>query len=576
VIRRLGIALAVVLALAAAVVALPGGAVAPPDARELRAHVEALTAPEMEGRGSGTPGGDRAGRYIAGRLAAAGLRPGGEGGTHFQPFVVASGARPGSGTALETLGPPKTLELGRHWSPHGGSLSGEVTGEVVFVGYGVVAPDGSYDDYAGVDVRGAIAVALEGVPGHRGDLRSSRLDKLLTARRRGAGALLIVGDALPSLGATAASVALVSGALSPSGADHLLAAPGTTLARLAAALQSTRAPGAFAAGLQARIRVVFEREDRRAANVIGFLPGADPALASEAVVVGAHYDHLGRVGGAVYPGADDNASGTAVVLALARAFASAGGSPRTLIFALFSGEEIGLLGSRHYVRSPTVAVDRTVAMVNLDMVGRLSDGRLTVGGVDSGGGLREILSEAGHGEGLDLVLNGSPFSPSDHSAFYAAGVPVLFFHTGRHADYHRPTDTADRIDADGMARIAAVTARVVERLAGSPRPVYAQLTPPVAGRGPRGSSGEAFLGVSPDLRSESDGLRLGAIVPGSAAARAGIRDGDVIVRLGEMPVNSFDDLRGALQARRPGDGVRIVYLREGYEHITSTTLDARP
>jgi hypothetical protein len=572
VIRRLGTALAVVLALATAVVALPGSAIAPPEARELRAHVDALTAPAMEGRGSATPGGDRAARYIADRLAATGLRPGGEGGTYFQPFVVGSGTRPGPGTALETLGPARTLELGRHWSPHGGSLSGEVTGEVVFVGYGVVAPDGSYDDYAGVDVRGAIAVALEGLPAHRSDLRSSRLDKLLTALRRGAGALLIVGDALPSLGATAASVALVSGALSPAGADHLLAASGTTLARLAAARESARAPAPFAAGLRARIRVVLEREDRRAANVIGLLPGTDTALASEAVVVGAHYDHLGRVGGAVYPGADDNASGTAVVLGLARAFAAAGGAPRTLIFALFSGEEIGLLGSRHYVRSPPVPVDRTVAMVNLDMVGRLSDGRLTVGGVDSGGGLREILSEAGRGE----VLDGSPFSPSDHSAFYAAGVPVLFFHTGRHADYHRPTDTADRIDADGMARIAAVTARVVERLAGSPRPVYARLAPPVSGRGPRGSSGEAFLGVSPDLRSESDGLRLGAIVPGSAAARAGIRDGDVIVRLGDVPVNSFDDLRGALRARRPGEAVRIVYLRDGQEHTTSTTLDTRP
>src|SRR5205823_497308 len=183
------------------------------------------------------------------------------------------------------------------------------------------------------------------------------------------------------------------------------------------------------------------------------------------VVLGAHYDHLGRSGGVVHPGADDNASGTAVVLGLARAFARAGGAPRTLVFALFAGEEIGLLGSAHYAQHPTVPVDRTIAMLNFDMVGRLRDRKLYVGGVESGVGLRALVSAAANAEKLELDLGESPFAPSDHASFYTAGVPVLFFHTGGHDDYHRPGDTADKINAAGMAEVATVGARIAERLA---------------------------------------------------------------------------------------------------------------
>ncbi len=182
-------------------------------------------------------------------------------------------------------------------------------------------------------------------------------------------------------------------------------------------------------------------------------------------MVGAHYDHLGRVDGVVYPGADDNGSGTAVVLGLARAFAAAGGAGRTLVFAFFGAEELGLIGSRHYVNRPAVPLDRTVGMVNFDMVGRLQGRPLHVAGGDSGSRLGALVSDAAQADGVTLDVNGSPYGPSDHSRFYAAGVPVLFFSTGGHADYHRPGDTADKIDAAGMARVASVGARVIERLA---------------------------------------------------------------------------------------------------------------
>jgi len=551
----------------------------PPLAAELQATAEALTGPGMDGRRSGTAGGDLAARRIAGWLAAAGLKPGGERESFFQSFVVAPGSRVAAGTALRpAAAAAPALEVGRDWTPHGGSLRERVAGEVAFVGYGVSAPDSGYDDWAGVDARGRIALALDGVPPHLPDVRASRLEKLIAARRAGAVALLVVGDRLPSLAATGAAVRMVSGTVSPAAADALLAPAATTTARLAAVLAERRAPASFVSAGRAEVRVALEAADLRGVNVIGVLPGADPARGGEAVVIGAHYDHLGLVGARLYPGADDNASGAAVVLGLARAFAAAGPLDRTLVFALFGAEEIGLVGSGHYVREPTVPMARTVAMLNFDMVGRLRDGRLTVGGVDSGAGLRELVTEAARETGARPNLSGSPFGPSDHSRFYGGGVPVLFFHTGTHPDYHRPGDTADKLDAAGMARVAALGGRIAERLATAERPAYVALSRPARARGERaaGAAAPVFFGVSADGRAESDGVPLGQVVPGSAAARAGLRDGNVIVRFGPRAVDGFEALVATLRGHRPGDEVRVLYLRDGFEHETTATLDARP
>src|SRR2546428_10814601 len=337
----------------------------------------------------------RAGSTCRAHPLAAGLRPGGAHGTYFQPFVIDRAARLGTATALEILSPaPRRLEVGRDFAPHGGSPSGEVAGEVVFAGHGGTGTYGSRDDWAGVDVDGKIVLVLDG-PSDGG--RVTRLERLTAGRGRGAAALLLVGDTLPSLAATAAGVGLVS----------------ATISRETAAT--------FAPGMRARLRVDLGYEERRGVNVVGILPGTDPALAAEAVVVGAHYDHLGSEDGVVHPGADDNASGTAVVVGLARAFASAGGAPRTLVFSLFGGEELGLLGSGHYVRQPAVALAQSVAMLNFDMVGRLRDDRLIVQGADSGGRLVQVLEAAARGGGVTLRVRGSPSGPPDPTPVSARG-----------------------------------------------------------------------------------------------------------------------------------------------------------
>ncbi|MBI2206038.1 MAG: M28 family peptidase [Candidatus Rokubacteria bacterium] len=444
----------------------------------------------------------------------------------------------------------------------------------MFVGYGLSTSDGRWDDYRVVDVRGRIALALDGVPAN---VAATRLDKLIAARRAGAKALLIAGGELAELEATSSNVDLVSAGVTRDAADALLAPSGQTVGALQAAIATRRAPASFVVpDRRARIDVALEREDRRAVNVIGILPGTDPALAREAVLIGAHHDHVGVVNGQVHPGADDNASGTAIVLGLARAFATAGGAPRTLVFALFGAEEIGLVGSRHYVNAPAMPPGRTVAMINLDMVGRLGSAALQIGGVDSGSGLARLVNDAARAAGVAVKTRGAPFAPSDHLRFYRAGTPVLFFHTGRHDDYHKPTDTADRIDAAGLARVAAVAAGVVERLAAGGPVTYVKLQAPRAERRERRDrAGGAFLGVVGDATG-GDGARLSEVMPGSAAERAGMRDGDVIVRIAGEPVQGFEDLRRVIGGKKPGDTVELVYLRNGEDRTASTALDARP
>jgi Zn-dependent M28 family amino/carboxypeptidase len=573
--RAAAILSALALLVTSATVALGAAALALPRAGDLQHAVDVLAGPDHAGRRSGTEEGVRAARLIARWLADAGLQPGGDDGSFLQTFVLESELTPAPHSRLHVAGHAGEIPLGIAWMPHGGARAGEVVGPLAFVGHGIASADG-WDDYAGVDARGAVAIALEGGPPHRPDVQASRLEKLILARQRGAAALLIVGPTLASPRATGSPVALASGAVTTAGADALLAAAGHSVDALARQIAATGAPASFRSTLPVRLRIEFAATDVTAHNVVGILPGTDPALAHEAVLIGAHHDHVGMVGGAVHPGADDNASGTAVAVGLARAFAAAGGTPRTLVFALFGAEELGLVGSGHYVGRPAWPLERTVAMLNFDMVGRMRQDRLMVGGVDSGAGLGALVAGAARAAGVRAELRPSPFAPSDHSRFYTAGTPVLFFFTGLHEDYHRPGDTADKINASGMARVAEVAARVVLDLAAGAPPVYVKLDPP-RGRGGVALGARAapvVLGVSADARRGWDGVPLSHVVPGSAAARAGLRDGDVLVRLGGTPLNSFDDLRAALSRARPGEVVRIVYLRGGVDHAVTATLDA--
>jgi hypothetical protein len=584
-------------------VALAGAATLP-GAEWMLDQVKILAAPEMDGRGSGTPGAERAARHIADVFRAAGLRAGGDGGqSYFQPFSVPTGIRLGPANTLALTAPaPRTFVRDTDFVPLAVSPDGAIEGEVVFVGYGITTAELHYDDYRGTDARGKIVIALTGDPRaedptspfRRPDAYhySQRTHKIINARQHGAQAILLVAhpresDRLPPLRGLSHPQGIVAGFVTRATADALLAPGGRSLADLAAAIDRALAPQSFAlAGVRLRMEVTLVRERAATANVIGILPGADPRLRDEAIVIGAHYDHLGQGGegslapdqiGQAHHGADDNASGTAVVLALARGFAASGPRPRTLVFAAFSGEELGLLGSGHYVRHPAFPLERTVLMVNFDMVGRLREHRLYVGGVDSGTGLRAVVNDAAQGLGLALELRPSPFAPSDHTSFYTAGRPVLFLFTGAHMDYHRPSDTWDKINAPGLATVATMAARVVDTVARTATPpAWVKVDAPAGGRG--GGGYGAYFGVVPDFGGGDgppQGVRITGVRPGSPAEKAGVRGGDVIVRFAGVDVKTLEDLTFALRGRRPGDQVQVVVRRDGREHHVQAVLEER-
>jgi hypothetical protein len=317
-------------------------------------------------------------------------------------------------------------------------------------------------------------------------------------------------------------------------------------------------------------------------NVVALLRGADPALAGEAIVIGAHYDHLGHGGQfsmapgdtSVHNGADDNASGVAALLDIAARLSRGPRPPRTVVFVAFTGEEEGLLGSSFYAGHPAIPLDRTRAMLNLDMVGRLGAGPLIVYGVETADEWKAMVDSAAAAEGVQVRGGGDGFGASDQTSFYARGLPVLHFFTNVHADYHRPTDDWQKIDAPGLDRVAAIVARVARGVAARPAALTfrrAAAPQPAAS----GSGYGAYLGSVPDFAPVPDGVKLSGVRADSPAEKAGIRAGDVIVRLGAMDVHDLQGLTNALRAHQPGDTVRIDVLRDGQRLTVTATLGTR-
>ncbi len=574
-------------------------------------EVRILSAPVMEGRAAGTPGAERAAGHIAEAFRRAGLRPGGDEGTYFQRFPILTGIRLGPDNSLAVHLPgstPRAFVVGTDFTPFSFSEEGRVEGSVVFAGYGITAPEIGYDDYAGLDVRGKIVLLLAHEPRERDQAGPFRRPeayrytearyKIINAREQGAAAVVLVTDPLAHAGEPETLIGIRGVPSRSSGivavharravAEALLASAGRDLAGLQGEIDAALAPRSLALpGARAAIRVSLIREHGSTANVVGILPGTDSVLRDQAIVIGAHYDHLGFGGehslapaqvGTVHPGADDNASGTAGLIALARAFAAAGGGRRTLVFAAFGGEEIGLLGSAHYVRHPPIPLDRTVAMLNFDMIGRLQNGRLYLSGAQTGEGLEALVRAANAGVGLDLVLRGDGYDPSDHTSFLARDRPVLFFFTGTHADYHRPSDTADKINAAGLRQVLLVARGVMDTLADQPTGLAfrkAPASPRARARGPGGGYGPYF-GSIPDFGGGADeGVRLTGVRQESPAERAGLRTGDTIVRFAGVTVRSLEDLTFALRSRRPGDEVEVTFVRDGTRHTVRTVLEQR-
>lgn len=328
-------------------------------------------------------------------------------------------------------------------------------------------------------------------------------------------------------------------------------------------------------------------EPRPTQNVVALLRGLDPALRDEYIVIGAHFDHLGRLPmfaqdpeakDAIRNGADDNASGTAAVLDLARLLA-ANPPRRSVIFVNFSAEELGLLGSSWFVNNPPVPTESIVAMLNFDMVGRLKNDNLIVYGTSTATELKGIVDSANAAAGsamLRISGGGDGYGPSDQSSFYAKDIPVLHFFTDLHEDYHRATDDADKINAAGEARVVDLALRVARAVADRPaRLTFVHIAAPV--RTAVSEEGkQTYLGTVPDMgASETKGLLLTGVRAGSPADLGGLKAGDVIVELGGVAVKDLYSYSDALYAHKPGDVVKVVVLRGGERLELTVTLGRR-
>lgn len=321
-------------------------------------------------------------------------------------------------------------------------------------------------------------------------------------------------------------------------------------------------------------------------NLAAVLPGTDPRLRDEYVVIGAHYDHLGMGGTgslapgveAVHNGADDNASGVAALLEAARALAAGTSPARSVLFVAFTGEEMGLLGSNQFVGSGVVPADRMKAMLNMDMVGRLGDDPLIVYGVDTAEEWRPLVESAARRYDVTVAARGEGYGPSDHTSFYTRDIPVLHFFTNVHGDYHQPGDDWEKIDTDGVQRVAGMVTDIARDLAARPANLTlvrgAGAPQPAAGEGQTRGYG-AWLGTVPDFTPVERGVLLSGVSPGSPAEAAGILAGDVIVGLGDHDVADLQGMTDALRAHKPGDVVRVRYLRDGAERTAEVTLGSR-
>ena len=582
-----------------------------PTGQRVLEHVKYLASDECAGRAPATDGIERAAVYVVDQFKEFDLEPAGDHGTYRNLFSLITDvkltepnsvwfsirrARPG--IPIEKVRPTKVpWKLGEDYHPFGFSDPGTVEGEIVFCGYGL-SPNGmDYDDYEGVDVKGKVVVVLRGLPTwaeknpHLRPLASLR-SKTTLARDKGAAAICFVNEKGDSsdvldrfmvnrMGKDAGIIALQvrrtpCAKIFPPEVPTLFVAEET--------INTTEKPQSFVLpNSTVKIETNLEYISGNTYNLIGMVEGTDDDLRSQYVVIGAHYDHLGLGGEgsrakspepAIHYGADDNGSGTAGVIELARRF-SEQPTKRSVVFMAYSAEEKGLLGSKHWVSTPTMPLENVVAMMNMDMIGRLKNEKLNVHGTGTSDEWQSILDSASSGSGLTVSTTADGFGPSDHASFTPKKVPVLHFFTGLHTDYHRPSDTWEKLDYDGEARILDVIESTVRQVADADNRIAFKAG---AEKPPAKKTSGGFrvtLGIIPDYSDDPNGLRIDGVRENTPAEKAGMEDGDIMVKFGETTIKNIYDLTAALTSAVPGDIVDIVVLRDGKEVTLTATLEGR-
>ncbi len=571
-------------------------------ARKLFNHADYLASDEVNGRLAGSPGEALARKYIIRHLLDSGYDN-----VRQFPFQFTGDVRMGEKNRLSAklvggdMLVTTKFELIDDYKPMPISQVGDGAGTLVFAGYGISAPDKGYDDYAGLDVKGKVVMAFRGEPEKADGTRiggasdphaaanvySDLFYKAGMARDKGALGLLIIDgergkapekkimpDMIRGGGRRHCGFPLIQ--VLPDIADKFLASAGKKSAALKQQICDTLKPSSIEVpGATIDFQVDIVREKTTDYNLAVVLPGTDPALKDEIVVIGAHYDHLGTGNefsladksemGKIHRGADDNASGTSSVLELADALYKNRASLKRTVWVMFFGaEEMGTLGSNDFVKNPPLDfnVKNTAAMVNLDMVGRCQNNKVMVYGAGTGSGFGELLKRVDKDIGMEIKTSPDGFGGSDQLAFMNAGIPVLFFFTGSHADYHKPSDTADKLDVAAQAKITALAFDAAVDLINAPeRPKFVKVEAPKM----TGGMGGIRLGTLPDYAYDGKGLRINGVREGSPADKGGLKNGDIIIMLGGRKIENINDYMNALAQSKANVETPIKILRDGKE-----------
>ena len=590
--------------------AAPTAPVGQADPARVLNDIKTLSAPEMEGRGAGTKGLARAADLIVKRYKELKISPSGTHG-YLQPFTLITGAKLKSDNRFVVINGDrkKDLKTNQDFVPFSFSSSGQVEGSVVFAGYGVTAEEYQYDDYANLDVKDKIVVVLRYEPtafaaksGEQGLTHHSQMiTKAINARNHGARAIVLVNgklgdgeeDLLTRFGSVSGpeNIGIMFVQVKNDVAEGWLEAAAKSLKEAQDQINASSKPSSLALPGTLHLSMKVDIETTRATvnNILAYLPGQT----DEYVIVGAHYDHLGRGNfdslapsqiGQIHPGADDNASGTAGVLELARLLAPLRGQlKRGVLFMDFAGEELGLLGSAEWVKEPTHPLEKAVAMINMDMIGRIKDDKVYIGGVGTGSTFKPLLDQvekeqAQKGSAFKIEYSASGYSSSDHTSFVTKKIPVMFFFSGLHSDYHKPSDTWDKINAPSAARLLDLIANVTVRLANANAEETPKFQTVVEQKPPGGGGGAGYgpyFGSIPDFGEIPNGVKFADVKPGSPAAKAGLKAGDILIQFGDKPIKNLYDFTDALRRSKVGDVVEVKVMRDGQPLTVSVKLEQR-
>jgi len=563
---------------------------------EIIYHIKYLSSDKLQGRRTGEKWCDSAGAYIEREFIHYGLKPFNN--SFRQYYDLTSSLSLGRNNKLNIKGLKLQPKIEKDFIPLSSSSSGKVRAELIFAGYGISLPDSTYNDYASIDVKDKIVIILSGYPENDSSKKYFRYDniryKATIARDKGAKAIIFVKiptadekDILPKIKSERSSskVGIPIIQITYKLAKDIFKSQKMDLDLLTKKINTENKPTQVNFNkLQTDLWVEIIENKAKTFNVIGYVEGNDPNLKNEYIIIGAHYDHLGLGGSgsvepdkkAIHYGADDNASGTSGVLELAQYFsANKDKIGRTLIFMAFSGEEEGLLGSSYYMKNPLVPLEKTVAMINMDMIGRLKDNKLIVNGAGSSPIFINLLNKYNKDSLFNLKTNNDGFSPSDNSSFYGKNIPVMMFFTDLHPDYHKPSDTWDKINVTGTKSILELAKNVLTDLSNEKSKIefVKAKSDSISRRDMPGF--RVSTGIIPDFSEETNGVKIQGTRDGSPASKAGLKAGDIIIKLGNKTIKNLYDYTFALGDFKPGDKVTVIWLREGKEMTGEMELTRR-